>query len=183
MAGTGYCRVTPEGDVTPCPYLPTVAGNARGDRDFVEIWQSSPVLTRFRSPGLALGGKCGACRFSRGDAPVCVGCRARAFALEGDELAADPWCLYEPGEDATPDVISAEMAAPTAVTWSEEARTRLGRAPFFIRGRVEQSAEAYVREQGLSEVSTDVLEHLRERAGMGPSRPQAHDPDAPPRRH
>ncbi len=185
MAGTSYCRVTPNGDVTPCPYLPTVAGNARGDRDFVEIWQSSPVLTRFRSPGLALGGKCGDCRFSRGDAPVCVGCRARAFALEGDALAADPWCLYEPGEDATPDTISAEMAAPTAVTWSEDARTRLGRVPFFMRGRVEKSAEAYVREQGLSEISTDVLEHLRQRAFGGaapagmPARPAPPDRRGP----
>ncbi|MEK7803000.1 MAG: radical SAM protein, partial [Deltaproteobacteria bacterium] len=27
IAGTGYFRITPEGDVTPCPYMPTKVGN------------------------------------------------------------------------------------------------------------------------------------------------------------
>ncbi len=170
LAGAGYCRVTPGGDVTPCPYLPTVAGTMRDGGDFEEIWEKSPVLARFRAPARELGGKCGTCRFSRGDEPVCVGCRARAMALTGDELAADPWCLYEPANDAA-DMAPEQSAAVAPVAWSDEARIRLGRVPFFIRGRVEKSAEAYVREQGLSEVSTTVLEHLRERAGMGPSHP------------
>ncbi len=95
--------------------------------------------------------------------------RARAFALEGDELASDPWCLYEPGQDTTPAADAAATAARAAVRWSEEARERLSRVPFFIRGRVEQSAQAYASEQGLSEINTEVLEHLRQRAGMGPS--------------
>src|SRR2546429_4558823 len=41
-----------------------------------------PYTTLFRS----LGGKCGACEYRK----LCGGCRARAFALEGDVLAADP---------------------------------------------------------------------------------------------
>ena len=28
-AGKYYCRITPEGDVTPCPYMPVAAGNLR----------------------------------------------------------------------------------------------------------------------------------------------------------
>ena len=27
---------------------------------------------------------------------VCGGCRARAFAISGDYLAAEPFCTYEP---------------------------------------------------------------------------------------
>src|SRR3970282_908896 len=30
MAGTQYCRITPEGDVTPCPYMTVSAGSVRG---------------------------------------------------------------------------------------------------------------------------------------------------------
>jgi hypothetical protein len=127
------------------------------------------VLTRFRTEELQLGGKCGECAYSKGDTPLCVGCRARAFALEGDALAADPWCLYEPGtaHSAVAAVIAEDSTDVTApVTWSDEARRRLGRVPSFIRGRVERSAEAYARERGLAEVNADVLEHLRRRAGM-----------------
>ena len=37
-------------------------------------------------------GKCGICEYRR----VCGGCRARAFAISGDYLAAEPFCTYEP---------------------------------------------------------------------------------------
>lgn len=166
LAGTSYCRITPTGDVTPCPYLPTKAGNVRR-RDFGEIWESAPVLAPFRAPQRRLAGKCGQCSFSQGDEPLCVGCRARAFSLAGDTLAADPWCLYEPVQVATPQKAaqgeSAQPASHTAVVWTQEAQERLGRVPFFIRGRVKQSAEAYVRQRGLDQVTAEVLTHLRER--------------------
>ena len=29
LAGTNYARVTPEGNLTPCPYMPVTAGNLR----------------------------------------------------------------------------------------------------------------------------------------------------------
>jgi radical SAM protein with 4Fe4S-binding SPASM domain len=37
-------------------------------------------------------GKCHSCQYRQ----VCGGCRARAYALTGDVLAADPICPYEP---------------------------------------------------------------------------------------
>ena len=46
LAGTSYCRITPTGDVTPCPYLPAVAGNVRR-RNFQDIWAESQALNRF----------------------------------------------------------------------------------------------------------------------------------------
>lgn len=167
LAGTSYCRITPTGDVTPCPYLPAVAGNVRR-RDFQEIWAESPALNRFRAPDARLGGKCGECAYSHGDPPLCVGCRARAYSLAGDELAADPWCLYEPaalnGEAAAAGVAA---TVATAVVWAEEARERLGRVPSFMRGRVQRSAEEYARQQSLAVVTPQVLEHLRRRAFGG----------------
>ncbi|MBI5796817.1 MAG: radical SAM protein, partial [Planctomycetes bacterium] len=39
-AGTHYCRITPEGNITPCPYMPNVSGNVR-ERSFVEIWKDT----------------------------------------------------------------------------------------------------------------------------------------------
>jgi radical SAM protein with 4Fe4S-binding SPASM domain len=106
IAGRSYCRVTPDGEVTPCPYLPLGVGNVR-DSSFGAIWHGAPVLRLLRAPG-ALRGKCGRCEYTG----VCGGCRARAFGLtggthsgcgrsggplEGDYLAEDPWCPHEPG--------------------------------------------------------------------------------------
>jgi radical SAM protein with 4Fe4S-binding SPASM domain len=107
LAGKAYCRIYPNGDVTPCPYLPLAIGNVK-DTPLQEIWQSSPVLQALRDPDL-LEGKCGACEYRR----VCGGCRARAYNLHrtkgnvcgtldraGDErgnyLDAEPWCPYVP---------------------------------------------------------------------------------------
>jgi MoaA/NifB/PqqE/SkfB family radical SAM enzyme len=41
--GTQYCRITPDGKLTPCPYLPEVAGDLRA-QSFGEIWRSSPLF-------------------------------------------------------------------------------------------------------------------------------------------
>ena len=170
LAGTSYCRIAPNGDVTPCPYLPSIVGNVRSS-GFREIWASSPVLSSFRRPQLRLGGKCGQCPLSRGNEPICVGCRARAWAMAGDQFAADPWCLYDPAEHAVhPTMGSTEDAnPPSAIGWTEEAEERLGRIPFFIRARVRKSAEAYVGQRGLPHVTTEVLAQLRRRVyGDGP---------------
>ncbi len=192
LAGTSYCRITPTGDVTPCPYLPTKAGNIR-ERDFGEIWESSPALAPFKAPQRRLAGKCGQCAFSQGDEPVCVGCRARAYAIAGDALAADPWCLYQPGREASKPTagpslllgLPQRLSPENPVAWTEEALARIGRVPFFIRGRVKQSAEAYVRQRGLFQVTPEVLEELRQRAyggrpASGHVHPSSHDSTSEP---
>jgi len=89
-AGKYYCRITPEGDVTPCPYMPVSAGNLR-ERSFDDLWRGAPVFDDLRDP--KLGGRCGACEFSK----LCGGCRCRAYATHGDYLAEDPACGYQPG--------------------------------------------------------------------------------------
>ena len=50
-AGKAYCRIMPEGDITPCPYMPVVAGNLR-QQSFVDIWQRAEVFENLREPHL-----------------------------------------------------------------------------------------------------------------------------------
>src|SRR2546421_5051307 len=106
-AGKYYCRITPEGDVTPCPYMPVSAGNLRAT-SFADLWRSAPVFNDLREP--TLGGRCGACEFSR----VCGGWRCRAYATYGDYLAEDPACGYTPG-GASPGGAVVEL--PATVTF------------------------------------------------------------------
>jgi radical SAM protein with 4Fe4S-binding SPASM domain len=143
MAGTEYCRITPEGDVTPCPYMTVSAGNVR-QQSFTEIWQSSPVFQDLRDPS-RLKGRCGACEFKE----ICGGCRCRAYAGFDDYLQEDPACPYEPS-----GVPLVEMA----VSWDDAAKERLERIPIrFIREKVKKGVEAYVRGQGADRVTAALM--------------------------
>ncbi len=61
-AGTHYMGIRPNGDVTPCPYLPLFGGNLREQR-LREIWQSSELFVQIRER-TRLGGRCGACELA-----------------------------------------------------------------------------------------------------------------------
>lgn len=156
--GTQYCRITPDGKLTPCPYLPAVAGDLM-QSSFGEIWRESPLFQRIRTG--SLGGKCGDCEYRR----VCGGCRARAFALAGDVMAADPSCRYEPS-GAVPVIerlraVTYGTDVVPALVWSAAARTRIERIPSFVRGVVVQRVEDYARQRGLVEVTPELLAEIR----------------------
>lgn len=144
MAGTQYCRITPSGDITPCPYMTVVAGNVR-DQSLAEIWTASPVLRDLRDR-TKLQGRCGACEFNE----LCGGCRCRAQAAFGDYLQEDPSCTYQPTGKALklPDVL-----------WTAEARARLNRIPIkFIRDKVRKGLEAYAQRNNEAVISTKVMD-------------------------
>ena len=156
--GTQYCRITPDGKVTPCPYLPEVAGDLKSQR-FADVWRSSPLFRRLREG--TLQGKCGVCEYRA----LCGGCRARGFALEGDVLAADPSCSYEPTGDTAPIEPARALRYggdfQPALAWTPAARERVARIPSFVRGVVMQRVEAWARRQGRREVTPELLAEVR----------------------
>lgn len=156
--GIQYCRITPEGKVTPCPYTPEVAGDLR-ETSFRDVWEGSDVFRRLRDG--ELGGKCGRCEYR----VVCGGCRARAHARLGDLLAEDDTCAYEPPGDVDvilPDAsLSYGTPAEAELTWTDDARARMERIPSFVRGVVTKRVETYAREHGHLRVTTDLLDAIR----------------------
>jgi radical SAM protein with 4Fe4S-binding SPASM domain len=162
-AGKHYCRITPTADVTPCPYMPVSAGNLR-ERSFPELWADASVFQDLREP--KLGGRCGACEFSR----ICGGCRCRAYATYGDYLAEDPACGYQPGAHGGRTIeLPAEQTfgievAPE-IEWEPGARARLDAIPSFARGMVVKAVEGYARARGHSVVTTELLAAVREQWG------------------
>ena len=88
LAGTSFVFISRRGEVYPCGYLPVPAGNVR-EQSFSEIWENSIVFKALRERKLK--GKCGECTYRI----TCGGCRARAFAKNGDYLESDPMCNYE----------------------------------------------------------------------------------------
>jgi radical SAM protein with 4Fe4S-binding SPASM domain len=80
-AGTHYMGIRPNGDVTPCPYLPVFAGTLRSS-SLADLWTSSELFADIRRR-TSLGGRCGECEMNG----HCGGCRARAYGMTGDLMA------------------------------------------------------------------------------------------------
>jgi AdoMet-dependent heme synthase len=168
-AGKYYCRITPLGDVTPCPYMPVAAGNLR-ETSFADLWRGAPVFADLREP--KLGGRCGACEFSK----LCGGCRCRAYATYGDYLAEDPACGYQPGTHGghvidLPATLTFGLPVDYELVWEAEARERLAAIPSFARGMVVKAVEAYARGRGETVITPALLADVRSRWG-GRFRPQ-----------
>ena len=88
--GKGILFVSHLGDVQPSGFLNLVAGNIRA-QSLAEIYRNSPVFLRVRDYSL-IKGKCGVCEFKN----ICGGSRSRAYAITGDLMHSDPYCVYQP---------------------------------------------------------------------------------------
>ena len=88
-AGRTYVCLEPNGDVTPCVYMPNRPfGNVR-QRPLLELFRNSPYWDDLwdRSDR---DGHCRTCRYKH----YCGGCRARADAYFGSVKANDPGCIF-----------------------------------------------------------------------------------------
>ncbi len=162
-AGTHYLGIRPNGDVTPCPYLPVFAGNLRRD-NLSALWDGSELFQAIRRRA-NLGGRCGACELQS----RCGGCRARAYGMTGDYLAEDPLCTHAPGTLEIQDLAVAPPAIvygaseERALAWDSEAQERMSRIPAFVRGMVVRAVEAHCHKAGIPRVTVEELERIRER--------------------
>lgn len=88
--GNGFVFVSHTGDVMPSGLLPLVGGNVR-ERPLAEIYRESRIFKDLRSPD-NYKGKCGVCEFRY----VCGGSRSRTYAVTGDYMESEPFCVYIP---------------------------------------------------------------------------------------
>ncbi|KKK36934.1 Fe-S oxidoreductase [Mesobacillus campisalis] len=88
--GNGFVFISHIGDVYPSGLLPVKAGNVR-EQPLAEIYRESPIFKALRNPD-GFKGKCGQCEFRY----VCGGSRSRAYAVTGDYLESEPYCVYIP---------------------------------------------------------------------------------------
>jgi len=172
-AGTHYMGIRPNGDVTPCPYLPVFAGNLRRAA-LTDLWTSSALFNDIRRRA-SLGGRCGACEMNA----HCGGCRARAYGMTGDLMAEDPLCTHTPGKfvgspllalhgpaaSVTPGARAVEYGSesPTTIAWDDAAAARMKKIPAFVRGMVVRAVEDSCRKNGISRVTAEELEKIRAR--------------------
>jgi radical SAM protein with 4Fe4S-binding SPASM domain len=176
-AGTNYCRITPEGDVTPCPYMPDTVGNVK-NKTFSDIWWNSETFKKLRHPEYK--GKCQDCEYKL----LCGGCRARALASNNDYMGDDPWCLYKP-EGGKKKIINLETdikygledtenpllppfdkGGEGEIIWTDDALKFLENIPFFARTIAKKGVEKYAKEMNYKTITISVMKEAREkRAG------------------
>ena len=173
-AGTHYMGIRPNGDVTPCPYLPVFAGTLRTS-SLADLWTSTELFADVRRRA-SLGGRCGACEMNG----HCGGCRARAYGMTGDLMAEDPLCTHTPGTFAGspllairgratgagplgPPAIEYGPESPPTIPWDDAAAARMKKIPAFVRGMVIRAVEESCRKAGLDRVTVEELERIRAR--------------------
>ena len=186
-AGTHYMGIRPNGDVTPCPYLPVFAGTLRASR-LADLWTSSALFTGIRHR-TSLGGRCGECEMNG----HCGGCRARAYGMTGDLMAEDPLCTHTPGTFAGSPLLARLGALPAStgnggvgrakgdgakppgrlieygpespptIPWEDAAAARMKKVPAFVRGMVVRAVEESCRKNGLDRVTVEELDRIRSR--------------------
>jgi radical SAM protein len=88
--GKGFVFISHAGEICPSGFLELGAGNFR-THTLTEVYRDSPIFQALRDPN-QLKGKCGVCEYRWS----CGGSRARAWALTGDYLQEDNFCVYEP---------------------------------------------------------------------------------------
>jgi radical SAM protein with 4Fe4S-binding SPASM domain len=154
LAATHYCRITPLGGVTACPFIDQEVGNIR-QQPFLEIWDNAPQFQALRTPQLQ--GDCGVCEYRK----LCGGCRARPYALGGSLMDADPWCAYHPQGGKVIEPL--QLTTDGSITWATDAELRLNHIPGFIRNMVKMRAEAYVQDLGETLVTCQHLDQLTAR--------------------
>ncbi|WP_257833116.1 TIGR04053 family radical SAM/SPASM domain-containing protein [Salipaludibacillus agaradhaerens] len=88
--GNGFIFISHTGDVMPSGLLPIKVGNVK-EKPLKDIYRHSPILKELRDPNLYKG-KCGVCDYRF----VCGGSRSRAYAVTGDYLESEPFCIYIP---------------------------------------------------------------------------------------
>jgi radical SAM protein with 4Fe4S-binding SPASM domain len=106
-AGRLYCALQPNGDVSPCVFMPRLVVGKVRESSFSDIWEKNEVMQRLRDRRL-LEGHCGNCQYKH----VCGGCRARALGYFNDIMAPDPGCIRE-------------LEEPSVRTWNFPSRKRL----------------------------------------------------------
>jgi AdoMet-dependent heme synthase len=160
IAGTGYFRITPKGEVTPCPYMPEAVGDLK-KQSLKEIWEQDAVMQSLRKP--EYHGKCQICSYQE----ACGGCRARALSASGDMMGEDPWCEYIP-----PPIPENPLAPKTdnKPVWDDAARERLAKVPIFLRSMVKSGVERYARKKGLSIITPNLMQEMRSYVGKGKPR-------------
>ena len=181
-AGTHYMGIRPNGDVTPCPYLPVFAGTLRSS-SLADLWTSSELFAGIRRR-TSLGGRCGECEMNA----QCGGCRARAYGMTGDLMAEDPLCTHTPGTFAGSPLLTLHGSAaasgaasalgerseskgaiqygpesPKTIAWDDAAAERMKKIPAFVRGMVVRAVEDSCRRNGISRVTAEELERIRAR--------------------
>jgi radical SAM protein with 4Fe4S-binding SPASM domain len=173
-AGTHYMGIRPNGDVTPCPYLPVFAGSLR-KASLADLWTASPLFSGVRQRS-SLGGRCGSCEMNG----HCGGCRARAYGMTGDLMAEDPLCTHTPGRFAGSPLLAIQSAgAPSGppgvrmihyggesaatIAWEAAASERMKKIPAFVRGMVIKAVEDSCRRNGIERVTIEELERIRAR--------------------
>ena len=170
-AGTHYMGIRPNGDVTPCPYLPVFAGTLRSS-SLADLWTSSESVRRHPPPHIARG----TMRGVRDERPLWGLPRAGLRddrRSDGRRPPLHPHPRHvrrvplahapRPGLPRRRRAIEYGPESPATVAWDDAAAERMKKIPAFVRGMVVKAVEESCRKNGIDRVTVEEFEKIRAR--------------------
>ena len=83
---------------------------------------------------------------------------------KGDAATSEGKCPFA-GMVAKMQGNTTETTSPAAMTWTKEAKERIERVPSFMRPMIEMGVENYARQNGLTEVTPEVMDASKNAMG------------------
>ena len=170
-AGTHYMGIRPNGDVTPCPYLPVFAGTLRNS-SLADLWTSSELFTGIRQPHLARRAMRrvrderalrGLPRPGLRDDRRCDGRRSPLHPRPREVRRGSPAHAAQRLPSLGRTAIEYGAEPPKTIAWDDAAAERMKKIPAFVRGMVVGAVEESCRKNGLDRVTVEELERIRAR--------------------
>lgn len=72
----------------------------------------------------------------------------------------------QPMEMIKEALVTGEAQKPGSVSWDGDAEERLKKVPMFVRPMVRKGIERYAADNGLSRITTDVMDKAKQKSGM-----------------
>jgi len=70
------------------------------------------------------------------------------------------------GGHDTKEVITKSLSTDSGLSWSVDGLSELNKIPGFVRGKIKRNTEKFARENGISEISVEVMYAAKEAAGV-----------------
>ncbi len=77
--------------------------------------------------------------------------------FEFNDSAAPSHLGRSGGKDKKPQPAPRQPQPAADVGWTAEAEKELGKIPFFVRGKARRNTELYARQNGVQEITTEIL--------------------------
>ena len=82
------------------------------------------------------------------------------------EVSKSPFGMVGSTLSEAKEELSQGTPSEEDLTWTDEAKERISRVPFFVRNMAKKTVVSYALENGITVIDAEVMDHVRNKVGM-----------------